>query len=88
MYINPTYRSPKKDVYMSQHPYLCEHVSSHTCDADMSKESEVMACVEMALATDLEPLVPKEFLKEAYMERAWKIFGGAIERGRQKQKQQ
>ena len=30
VYINPTYKTPVKDVYWSQHPYLADRVARHT----------------------------------------------------------
>jgi len=79
MYINPTYKVPKKGVYMSQHPYLAESLPEYTCSCDLDNVEEVMGCVSRAMNSDLKPMIPQDFRREEYMKRAWTIFKEVVE---------
>lgn len=76
VYINPTYKTPVKDVYWSQHPYLADRVGApHVCNANLDDSDQVRACVRRAVAAEVPPLIPKELTEAAYTARIEGIFG-------------
>ncbi len=77
MYINPVYNTPAYDgTYTSQHPFAVQKIGApHVCSYREDSVDELRACVRLALSTVLQPLIPAELTKEAYIERVKGIFG-------------
>jgi len=75
MYIDPVYDTPKKDVYLSQHPYAEQSIGKpFVCSYKTNSYDELLECVNKALHTDLDRKIPTEFTKQSYMNRVEKIF--------------
>ena len=74
MFINPTYKKPVRGEY-SQHPYAQKVIGEpYVCSVALENHSAVMSCVQKALKTNLSPVLPKDFTKEAYINRVKHIF--------------
>jgi hypothetical protein len=75
MFLNPIYDTPVRDVFLSQHPYAAEKIGEpYVCSYKRNDPSSLGACIDKALQTELKPMVPTDFTKEAYLQRVAGIF--------------
>jgi hypothetical protein len=77
MFLNPVYAKPVSHngyVYTSQHPYAEKIGPPYVCNYAQHSESQLRACIEKALSTELQPWVPADFTLEAHIARVKRIF--------------
>ena len=81
VYIDPSYPTPRLDVYESQHPFLRKALGRpYVCAADLARPASFAACARDALeAPDLAPLLLPELTKDAHAARVRAIFGDYLE---------
>ncbi len=84
VFINPVYeRGGRKrcfeakngNCYASQHVYAADNIGSpYVCSYRESSLEELKRCVAAALNSTLQPHIPRDFKKEAYVARVKRIF--------------
>ena len=75
MYINPVYASPVRDIFKSQHPFAVQNIGApYVCSYSIGDIHSLMNCVNLALETNLKPIIPKDFTEMEYINRVKKIF--------------
>lgn len=76
MYLNPRYkRDIKGTMFYSQHPYAEKTIGSpYVCSFDVDNQQQLKECIDLALTTDLKPVIPPDFQEDAYLSRVRNIF--------------
>lgn len=73
-YINPIYQQPVHG-HRSQHQYTVDSIGNpRVCSYKHHDYDQLKRCVDTAIKNDLQPFVPPDFTKKAYLERVKKIF--------------
>jgi len=79
-FLNPQYSSPKQQFFMSQHPFLQQHVGPpYVCDFSWDKQESLLACARQVLdGPPLPPFIPAELTEAAYAARVERIFSPVL----------
>ena len=81
MYLNPVYEKsftrPQTGLtYSSQHPYAMHEPSlaSYVCSFNINDRTQLKACIDKALSSNLPAVIPKDFTRRNYLDRVKTIF--------------
>jgi hypothetical protein len=77
MFINPVYNKPVvvNDIPVSsQHPFAEEIGLPYVCNYKENSVVDLQRCVKIALESNLQPYIPKEFTFSDYLQRVKSIF--------------
>mmetsp|Transcript_23482 Transcript_23482/g.36889 ORF Transcript_23482/g.36889 Transcript_23482/m.36889 type:complete len:148 (-) Transcript_23482:19-462(-) len=79
MFLNPTFRTPKLRQN-SQHPFASSiEGGRYTCEFELEGDyKDLLDCVQTALASKLDGVVPEELTMEGYIKRIKSIFTKAL----------
>lgn len=77
MFINPVYNQPVvvNDIPVSsQHPFAEKIGLPYVCNYKENSVVDLQRCIKIALESNLQPYIPKEFTLSDYLQRVKSIF--------------